>query len=283
MLGKVKIMANKRKADEAKSGSPAWMSTYGDLVTLLLCFFILLFSMSSIDVAKFKAAMSSIQNQIDIMPGGTALTNNELISNGISQVNGIQQIFDNKVPLEEKGEEDADITKSKLEEAKKEAEKIYEFLKEKGYENEVKIEYNSNVIKLTIEGEVLFESGKAQLTTEAIKLVDVISVKLKEHLTNKTIQIEGHTDNRPINTVRFPSNWELSQARAIAVGYRLIEEHNIDPSKIAATGYGQYRPLEDADNNTSEGRARNRRVEIKIVSEEYENINDLNNLEQIKE
>ncbi|MCT4596357.1 MAG: flagellar motor protein MotB [Vallitalea sp.] len=276
-------MANKRKADEAKSGSPAWMSTYGDLVTLLLCFFILLFSMSSIDVAKFKAAMSSFQNQIDIMPGGTALTNNELISNGISQVNGIQQIFDNKVPLEEKGEEDADITKSKLEEAKKEAEKIYEFLKEKGYENEVKIEYNSNVIKLTIEGEVLFESGKAQLTTEAIKLVDVISVKLKEHLTNKTIQIEGHTDNRPINTVRFPSNWELSQARAIAVGYRLIEEHNIDPSKIAATGYGQYRPLEDADNNTSEGRARNRRVEIKIVSEEYENINDLNNLEQIKE
>lgn len=276
-------MAKKRKADEAKAGSPAWMSTYGDLVTLLLCFFILLFSMSSIDVAKFKVAMSSFQNQIDIMPGGTALTNNELISNGISQVNGIEQIFDNKVPLEEKGEEDADITKSKLEEAKKEAEKINEFLKEKGYENEVKIEYNSNVIKLTIEGEVLFESGKAQLTTEAIKLVDVISIKLKEHLTNKTIQIEGHTDNRPINTVRFPSNWELSQARAIAVGYRLIEEHNIDPSKIAATGYGQYRPLEDADNNTLEGRAKNRRVEIKIISEEYENINDLNNLEQIKE
>lgn len=276
-------MSRKRKSNQPKSGSPAWMNTYGDLVTLLLCFFVLLFSMSSIDVAKFKAAMSSFQNQIDVMPGGTALTDNELISNGITQINGIEQIFDNKVPLEEKGKEDEDITKSKLEEAKKDAEKINEYLKEQGYENEVKVEYNSNIIKLTIEGEILFESGKADLTPEAVKLIDVISVKLIEHLPDKTIQIEGHTDNRPINTIRFPSNWELSQARAIAVGYRLIGEHGIDPSKIAATGYGEYRPLPDSDNNTPEGRAKNRRVEIKIVSEEYENIDDLKNVKDITE
>jgi chemotaxis protein MotB len=271
-------MARKRKADEAKAGSPAWMSTYGDLVTLLLCFFVLLFSMSSIDVAKFKAAMSSFQKQIDVMPGGTSITNEELISNGISQVNGLETIFDTKVPLEEIGEEDADITKSKLEEAKKNAEDINEYLKKEGYENEVTVEYNSNIIKLTIEGEVLFESGHAKLTSDAVKLVDVISLKVKEYLEDKTIQIEGHTDNRPINTVRFPSNWELSQARAIAVGYRLINEHGIDPSKIAATGYGEYRPL--AENTTSEGRAKNRRVEIKIVSEEYKNIDELNDVKK---
>ncbi|MCT4545393.1 MAG: flagellar motor protein MotB [Vallitalea sp.] len=271
-------MARKRKADEAKAGSPAWMSTYGDLVTLLLCFFVLLFSMSSIDVAKFKAAMSSFQKQIDVMPGGTSITNEELISNGISQVNGLETIFDTRVPLEEIGEEDADITKSKLEEAKKNAEDINEYLKKEGYENEVTVEYNSNIIKLTIEGEVLFESGHAKLTSDAVKLVDVISLKVKEYLEDKTIQIEGHTDNRPINTVRFPSNWELSQARAIAVGYRLINEHGIDPSKIAATGYGEYRPL--AENTTSEGRAKNRRVEIKIVSEEYKNIDELNDVKK---
>ncbi|WP_304941743.1 OmpA family protein [Vallitalea guaymasensis] len=273
-------MARKRKTEEGKSGSPAWMSTYGDLVTLLLCFFVLLFSMSSIDVAKFKAAMSSFRNQIDIMPGGTSLTDDELISNGISQVNGLETIFDNKVPLEEEGEEDADLTKSKLEEAKKDAEEINEYLKKEGYENEVEVEYNSNIIKLTIEGEILFESGHAELTPDAIKLVDVISVKVKELLADKTIQIEGHTDNRPINTARYPSNWELSQARAIAVGYRLINEHNIDPSKIAATGYGEYRPL--TDNSTPEGRAINRRVEIKLVSEEYKNIDELNEVEEVE-
>lgn len=269
-------MSRRRKADEASGGLPGWMATYGDLVTLLLCFFILLFSMSSIDIAKFKAAMSSFQNQIDVMPGGTSITEAEMISNGISQVNGIERIFDNKVPLEEEGKEDEDITKSKLEEAKKDAEDINEFLKKQGYENEVKIEYNSNIIKLTIEGEILFESGHAKLTPDAVKLVDVISIKLIEHLTDKTIQIEGHTDNRPINTIRFPSNWELSQARAIDVGYRLINEHSIDPSKIAATGYGEYRPL--VENSTPEGRAKNRRVEIKLVSEEYENIDELNDV-----
>jgi chemotaxis protein MotB len=274
-------MARKKKQEEAKAGSPAWMSTYGDLVTLLLCFFVLLFSMSSIDVAKFKAAMSSFKNQIDIMPGGTSLTDDELISNGISQVNGIETIFDNKIPLEEEGEESADIIKSKLAEAKKEAEDINQYLKEEGYENEVEIEYNSNIIKLTIKGEILFESGLAKLTPDAVKLMDVIAMKVKELLEEKTIQIEGHTDNRPINTTRYPSNWELSQARAIAVGYRLINDHNINPSKIAATGYGEYRPL--TDNSTPEGRAVNRRVEIKLVTEEYRNIDELNEVDEVEE
>ncbi|GKX28978.1 OmpA/MotB protein [Vallitalea longa] len=273
-------MARKRKPEEGKSGSAPWMNTYADLVTLLLCFFVLLFSMSSIDVAKFKAAMSSFKNQIDIMPGGTSLTDDELIANGISQINGIETVFDNKIPLEQEGEEDADITESKLAEARKDAEDINEYLKKEGYENEVDVKYNSNVIKLTIEGEILFESGRAKLTPDAIKLVDVISVKVKEHLADKTIQIEGHTDNRPINTAKYPSNWELSQARAIAVGYRLINEHGIDPSKIAATGYGEYRPL--TDNSTPEGRAINRRVEIKLVTEEYKDIDELNEVEEVE-
>lgn len=270
-------MPKKRKAKIGKVGLPGWMATYGDMVTLLLCFFVLLFSMSSIDVAKFKAALNSFQNRVDVMPGGTAVTQNDLISNGISQINGIEIIFDKKIPLEQEGEESKEI-ESKLEEAKKDAEDINEYLKKQGYESVVKIEYNSNIIKLTIEGEILFESGYAKLTTDAVRLVDVVSLKIMEYISDKTIQIEGHTDNRPINTARYPSNWELSQARAIAVGYRLIREHGIDPSKIAATGYGEYRPI--ADNATEAGRGINRRVEIKLITEEYNNIDPLNDLEE---
>lgn len=269
-------MARKRKSGDSKPGSAAWMNTYADLVTLLLCFFVLLFSMSSIDVVKFKAAMNSFKNRIDIMPGGTSIIDDDLIANGITQIDSIETVFDNKIPLDDEGEEDADIT-NKLNEAKEDAEDIYEYLKQQGYANEVDIKYNSNVIKLTIEGEILFESGRAKLTEGAVNLVDVISVKIKEHLEEKTIQIEGHTDNRPIRTAKYPSNWELSQARAIAVGYRLINEHNIDPSKIAATGYGEYRPI--TDNTTLEGCAKNRRVEIKLVTEEYKDITELNEVE----
>lgn len=278
-------MPRKKKVEEGGGGLPGWMATYGDLVTLLLCFFVLLFSMSSIDVAKFKAALSSFQNRIDVMPGGTALTQNEIISNGVSQINGIELVFDNKIPLEQDGVESKDIEsklddakeiEEKLEEAKKDAEDINEYLKQQGYEGEVKIEYNSNIIKLTIEGEILFHSGRAKLNNDAVRLVDVIALKVMEFISDKTIQIEGHTDNLPIKTAKYPSNWELSQARAISVGRRLIEQHGIDPAKIAATGYGEYRPI--ASNDTPEGRGKNRRVEIKLITEEYNNIDPLNDL-----
>lgn len=96
----------KKTEEESGGGLPGWMATYGDLVTLLLCFFVLLFSMSSIDVAKFKAAMSSFANQMDIMPGGISLTGEELITNGVSQLNEIQIILANKNPTTE----DSDTT-----------------------------------------------------------------------------------------------------------------------------------------------------------------------------
>lgn len=268
-------MSKRSKHNEMKTGAPPWMSTYGDLVTLLLCFFVLLFSMSSLDVAKFKAAISSFTEQIDILHEGDAITDGEILSNGISQLNGIQVALDNKIPLED-GKEDVEFDREKTS-TKKDAETIKEYLTEAGYEKVVKIEYNSNIVKLTIEGELLFDSGRAELKQEAYSLIDIVSkILLEQDLTNKTIQIEGHTDNLNINTVRFPSNWELSQARAIAVGYVFIDKYNIDPSKIAATGYGEYRPIDN--NSTPEGRAKNRRVEIKIVNEEYISTEELQDI-----
>lgn len=259
----------KRQEESKPSGAPAWMSTYGDLVTLLLCFFVLLFSMSSVDVAKFKAAMSSFANQIDIMPGGEALVEGELINNGIDQVQDIEIIFVNNYAIDDDGE---DTKASKV--TKEMAEEIEEFLYEEGLESEVDVSYNANYVKLNLPGEMLFDSGKAYLKQNAVEIIDVISVMIKDkNYTDYDIQIDGHTDNIKINTIQFPSNWELSSSRAIAVGNRLINVHGFSPDKIACTGYGEFRPI--ATNTTSEGRAMNRRVEIKIVVQSEEKSGDI--------
>lgn len=279
----------KRKQEEASGGLPGWMATYGDLVTLLLCFFVLLFAMSSIDVAKFKAAVSSFKDQIDIMPGGVALTGEELITNGVSQLGEIEVILEqnhlNEDSIQEKTNEDAATTEqatqektesqssansgnveSKTEEIAKE---IQKYLTKEGIESKVILSYNSNYVKMTIEGEVLFDVGKAAIKPDAKTLVDKISkMILEKKYDTYNIQVDGHTDDWDINTPQYPNNWYLSAARAIAVGEILINQYKFNPDSIACTGYGEFNPI--ADNNTAEGRAKNRRVEIKLILETEE-------------
>lgn len=285
---------SRKHEDEPSGGLPGWMATYGDLVTLLLCFFVLLFAMSSIDVAKFKAAVSSFENQVDIMPGGMALTGEELITNGVSQLGEIEIILEHINPTNEDSdtidfkEEDQSSSSttdsetvldpneqvspiagnydSKTEAIAKE---IQQYLIEEGIESDIILSYNSNYVKLTIEGEVLFDVGKAELKDEAKDIMGgIANMIIEKDYKQYDIQIDGHTDNWDINTIQYPSNWYLSAARAIAVGDILIEQYNFDPQAIACTGYGEFNPI--ADNETVEGRAKNRRVEIKLIVETEE-------------
>ncbi|PKM49849.1 MAG: hypothetical protein CVV02_13990 [Firmicutes bacterium HGW-Firmicutes-7] len=286
----------KRHKEASAGGLPGWMATYGDLVTLLLCFFVLLYSMSNIDISKYKAAFSSFENQIDVMPGGIALTGEELITNGVSQLSDIEIILENKPPIsdndsdaDELKENDKDSSASSNEEettlepnevinasagnfnseTEKIAKEIHEYLIEAGIESDIILSYNSNYVKLTLEGEVLFDVGKANLKQEAKGIMNSIANMIIEKNYKKyNIQIEGHTDNWDINTVQFPSNWYLSAARAIAVGDILISQYDFSPNAIACTGYGEFNPI--ADNETAEGRAKNRRVEIKLIIETEE-------------
>jgi chemotaxis protein MotB len=268
----------KKRAVEAKPGLPAWMGTYGDMVTLLLCFFVLLFSMSSVDVRKFKEAIASFNNQIDIMPGGVALTDGDRINNGVSQLNDIEIIVQNNLPTAADGsnlEGDTDsINPEDMTDAQKEAvaldeaREVYEnvnaYLMDKGVRDEVDVSYALNYVKVTIPGETLFDSGQAKIKADAFEVINVLGEMAKSSdYETYSIQIEGHTDNVPINTLYFPSNWELSASRAIAVGKYLITTMGFDEEKIACTGYGEYRPL--APNDTTANKAKNRRVEMKIV------------------
>ncbi len=272
-------MAKKQKIDDAPQGAPAWMATYGDMVTLLLCFFVLLFSMSSVDVAKFKAAMSSFADQVDVLPGGEALTDGDLLNNGVSQLSDLQILIHGNLNLNTEQDntpdkdDDVENEQEKTLEyyrAGKIAESIEEQIRDEGYTAEVvAVSYTSNYIKMTLQGEFLFDSGKATLRTEAVSAIEVIANILKEQEYNQyDIQIEGHTDNLNINNAQFPNNWILSSYRAYAVLEELLDTHGFDPKKVAATGYGEYRPI--SSNDTLEGRAKNRRVEIKVVLESKE-------------
>ncbi|PKM95717.1 MAG: hypothetical protein CVU84_02630 [Firmicutes bacterium HGW-Firmicutes-1] len=282
-------MAKKHEAPSS-GGLPPWLATYGDLATLLLCFFVLLYSMSNVDITKYKAAFSSFENQIDVMPGGIALTGEELITNGVDQLSDIELILDNKPPTAE----DSESEELKIDEKKnsstsdettldpseqtsasagnydskteKIAKEIQKYLIEEGIESDIVLSYNSNYVKLTIEGEVLFDVGQAVLKPEAKGIMNSIAnMIIEKNYKQYNIQIDGHTDDWDINTVQYPSNWYLSAARAIAVGVILINQYNFNPDSIACTGYGEYNPI--ADNETPEGRAKNRRVEIKLIVE----------------
>lgn len=282
-------MARRQQEESSSGGLPAWLATYGDLATLLLCFFVLLFSMSSIDVSKFKAAMSSFANQIDIMPGGIALTGEELITNGVSQLSEIAIILANQNPTTEdsdseniKTEDSSDATSPSTEDisgiynsvTKDIAKDIEAYLTTKGINSNIQISYNSNYVKLTIKGEVLFDLSKAELKPDAKKMIGIIAqMILQKDYKNYSIQVDGHTDNWQINTVQYPSNWYLSSARAISVGNLLVDQYHFSPHIIACTGYGEHKPI--ADNNTPEGRAINRRVEIKLIFQTEEISEDI--------
>ncbi|MBN2220609.1 MAG: flagellar motor protein MotB [Vallitaleaceae bacterium] len=287
-------MARKSKEESSSPGAPAWMATYGDMVTLLLCFFVLLFSMSSVDVAKFKAALSSFNDQIDVFPGGEALTEGELLNNGISQLNDIQVVFSGGMPNNDDGDdtspggqdgEDSQDSQDQesatdsetieyqeqMNEAKEIAENFQDKIELAGYDNQVLISYTANFVKFTIQGEFLFDSARAELKTDALLAIGEIAKILKEErYSGYDIQIEGHTDNLDINNTQYPNNWILSSYRAYAVLEELLDVYDFDPEKVAATGYGEFRPI--ADNQTAEGRALNRRVEIKVLLEADEQI-----------
>jgi len=261
----------KRKPPEPPKGAPAWQSTFADLMNLLLCFFVLLFSMSTVDAQKFELIVASFNQTFSIFTSGaTAIGDGMLVSNGVSQLNELDNYI-NSTGREAEGDvmpenlEQAleEVDKAKLEESEELAEKIEEALAESKYENEIDIEFTSQYVQLTLNGALLFDSGKVELKSESIPMLGQISVIL-ERYAESVIEIEGHTDNVPMSGSKYSNNDELSSGRALSVFNYLRDNSNIDMSMVKHSGRGEYQPI--ADNSTPEGRALNRRVEIRIYN-----------------
>lgn len=302
-------MARQKQEDPPK-GSPAWMATFSDLMNLLLCFFVLLFSMSSVDEAKFEALIASLQSQYSILKGGgSAVGDGKMISAGINQMQKYDVYFNPKAttsgdgpsdseekdivhtkadsegrPIEvgdgyvedggnEKGfidseeisEEDARkvAEAAELEESERMADKVERLLKKYNIQNMVNVNFNGQYVLMTLNGAVLFQSGSAELAQGSYPLMDKLGMILKKFNQN-IIEIEGHTDNVPIHNGRFENNNVLSMYRALSVADYLRGNTNLKPGNIKSSGRGDYVPI--ADNGTPQGRAKNRRVEIKVYN-----------------
>lgn len=290
-----------RKQEEAAAGSPAWMATFSDLMNLLLCFFVLLFSMSTVDTQKFQELAASLAASFSVLPsGGSSLTDDGiLIGSGASQLTELSQYYNN-MGLNTDGEINEDkqnasgidvnnpdgsgagatstattkaqestvsaieqVKQEGLEESERMAENIEKKLAQANVADQVEITATSDYVLLTMNGAILFDSGKAELKDEAVTLIDKVSDAVKQYDDN-TILIEGHTDNVPINTPLYPNNMMLSLYRAYSVFNYFVSNKGFNEKSISSSGRGDAVPV--ASNDTADGRALNRRVEIKIYN-----------------
>ncbi|MCQ2080702.1 MAG: flagellar motor protein MotB [Lachnospiraceae bacterium] len=271
----------KKKPEEPPKGSPAWMATFSDLMNLLLCFFVLLFSMSSVDQQKFEMLAASFNQTFSIFSGGAkAIGDGVMISNGVSQLNELDEYI-NSTGRGEDGEDigngDAEdeakdelqkamesIDEAKLAESEELAEKVEEALEEEKLDKEVDIEFTSQYVQLTLNGSVLFDSGSVELKSESTPMLLQVG-KILERYADSTIEIEGHTDNVPMSRGgKYSNNDELSAGRALSVFNFMRDNTSLDMSTVKHSGRGEYKPV--ADNSTAEGRSMNRRVEIRIYN-----------------
>ena len=261
----------KRKPDEPPKGAPAWQATFADLMNLLLCFFVMLFSMSTMDAQKFELLAASFNQTFSIFSAGaTAIGDGILISNGVSQLNELDDYINSTgrdaegetIPEDLKSAEEI-LEEAKLKESEELAEKVEEALEEKNLDKEIDIEFTAQYVQLTLNGAILFDSGSVQLKDEARPILNQVGIILQKY-SNGTIEIEGHTDNVPMSGEKYSNNDELSAGRALSVFYYLVENTTLNPVNIKHSGMGEYVPI--ADNSTAEGRAKNRRVEIRIYN-----------------
>lgn len=263
-------MANK-KPEEPPKGAPAWQSTFADLMNLLLCFFVLLFSMSTVDAEKWEKVVASFNQTFSVFTAGaTAIGDGILISNGVSQLNELDEYInstgkmdDGEIVSEDVAKAQAQIEEAQMEESEELAEMIQEAVTEKDMDEMIDIEFTSQYVQLTLKGALLFDSGSTLLKDEALPVLDQVGLIL-ERYADGTIEIEGHTDNVPMSGAKYSNNDELSSGRALSVFNYLLESTNLNPANIKHAGRGEYLPV--ADNSTAEGRSKNRRVEIKIYN-----------------
>lgn len=275
----------KRKPEDPPAGLAPWMATFSDLMNLLLCFFVLLFSMSSISEEKFQQFVASISSAFSVLDGGaSAIGDGILISNGVSQLNELDQYInstgmnadsetmsDQFEQYEAQGEAREELfqkvqeamEEQDLQENEEKAERIQEGIDENALGEQIEVNFTSEYVLLSLKGAFLFDSGKATIRDEAKDALDYVGAIL-ERYGGSIIEIEGHTDNVPMHSAQYANNNELSSARALSVFDYLMEHSSLDPAMIKHSGRGEYVPV--ADNGTDIGRAKNRRVEIRIYN-----------------
>ncbi|MEW5796532.1 MAG: flagellar motor protein MotB [Candidatus Zixiibacteriota bacterium] len=228
-------MLRRRKRADDKENLERWLLTYADLITLLLAFFVVMYSMSRIDNKKFGQVSDALNT---ILKGGPSVLRftEEPQKNG----HGVLNLGNLRMVQE----------------------KIEEKFKQLGKQEVLQTEITERGLVVHILESALFDKGSAELKPRAMEVLNLIAEELRDRPNH--VRVEGHTDDTPIRTLVYPSNWELSSARATTVVRYYTENRTIPPDRISALGYGEYRPV--VANNSIENRATNRRVDIVILT-----------------
>ena len=248
---------SRRKKAHAHANHERWLVSYADFITLLFAFFVVLYASAQVDnkkIAQVAAAIEGGFQQLGAFSGGSGTVVLPADPNKASPPPQPSNVVDLAQGVHDAGGFSPDVNQLKKQLEQALGEEI------KKHEIEMRVTPEGLVVSLREVG--FFNSGDATLLVDGQNTLTRIATVLNEKGFH--IRVEGHTDNIPIHTAQFKSNWELSTGRATEVVSLLIEKHNFDPSQISAAGYSQYRPI--ASNDTEEGRKSNRRVDIVVVA-----------------
>jgi chemotaxis protein MotB len=252
------LTGRRRKAEAQKDSMDRWLISYADFITLLMIFFVLMYSFSKMDLEKYYAMADSLS----IVFTGQTLENLETsgaISPGLSGDNAVDQISANQIEEIQRQIEEFfsnDVFEAVESPTETNPGKLADY---------ITVSSQERGLVISLKDTLLFASGSDQLNPEARKIIKQLGNSLLA-IPNH-IRVEGHTDNLPIKNARIPSNWELSTLRATTVLHVLQGEVGIPPERLSVSGYGEYRPL--VSNDTPENRAKNRRVDIVILKQKY--------------
>ncbi len=253
-----------RAIEDDEINHDRWLVSYADFITLLFAFFVVMYSIASVNNAKYETLAESLEEAF--LPHEKKNTPEPQPIPEQSQPTTIQPIvLDN--PTAEEKQKRQQLSDEILKERrglKKVSENLEEVLEPYIDDNLVSVKRNDFWVELEMKSDLLFSSGEAELSQKAFPVLKKIAEVIR--LLPNMINVEGHTDNIPIDNVDFPSNWDLSAARATSVVRQLIK-NNIKPERLAVVGYGEFHPV--ADNNTEEGRFKNRRVLLVLMSQAF--------------
>lgn len=223
-----------------KDSSERWLLTYSDLITLLLIYFIVLFSMSSINAQKF----TDLSKSLSVIFGGAGRSG--VLDGGRSVIPGPAVLNPNK-------------------HMQNTEERIKRLIQQMGLQGKITTSQQTRGLVISVKDSVLFRAGAAEMDSSARRVIREVGKVLCD--IPNAIRVEGHTDNDPIHTFKYYSNWELSTARATNVLHFFIENNGMNPERLSAAGYGEFRPI--ASNETDSGKAINRRVDIVVLGDEF--------------
>ena len=255
----------RRKQEEEHENHERWLVSYADFITLLFAFFVMMYSISSVNEGKYRVLADSMVSAFQTVNEDSSLQSEPVVSKTPVQIGKTPKML---APVPEKvSRQDAaqkyknsKVTSSSTTEIEK---SVKQGLNKWVSTGKVKVKSNNKWVDIEIGSGVLFKSGSAALSPSALKILEPLSYQLLG--SERPVYVLGYSDNVPIYTQKFASNWELSAARAVSV-VNVFSELGLDPGLLGAIGFGEQRPV--ADNSTAEGRSKNRRVVVRIFTSE---------------